>query len=511
MKKFYFLLLLMTAHCITAQTFNLDASFGNGGYTKVYSTSLSDMVMLPDGQFMTANSSGYNIDIKKVNQNGIIDAVFGTKTISIDNVFGYQNESVKKMVLYNDKILIIGKVNANANYSLNDMFITRINLDGSLDTSFGTNGFTTVPLGQNGTTQDIVIDANGNNYILGYNMGNFMVKINANGVKDNSFGTNGILALSSFNARKLYLQNDGKFLLTGSKENVSNNMLESYLERRLPNGTYDLGFGNNGIVIMPNTSDTVVNNFEYDYSNNSILILHTAYDGVDGVFLSKIKISDGSLITGFSNGGMTPKYAFTNVNRLNMKQIAVLPNSKILVIGNASNLLVGNINTRLLLMRFNSNGTIDYSTSSNGNQIFNTTPPSTALMAENIQRLFLLNDGSLVLGYSGSSGGAGFGYSAYLTKFNGAYLGINDNTLGADQNSLILYPNPAQDNFIIQNSKSSNDNFTYKIVDVSGKIVQKGYSKFNDSVNIQSLQKGNYIIQIETKKGSRNSVKLIKN
>lgn len=509
MKKYYFLLLLAVSYFTTAQTFSLDPSFGESGYRKINSTTLSDAIMLPDGQFMTAYNSSSSINIKRINQNGTVDAAFGTKIIDVDSYSSIdESESVKKMVLHNNKIIIIGRANANPTYSLYNMFIVRINLDGTLDTTFGTNGFTKISLGQNGTAEDIVVDDAGNSYVLGYNMGNFMVKFNANGIKDNSFGTNGSLALGSFDPRKLYRQNDGKFLLVGSKKNTSTNINESYIERRLADGSYDTAFGNNGSIIIPSNMNTVISNFEYDYSNNSILLLHSASDGYDSVFLSKIQISDGAFVTGFSNGGRTPNYSFTNAPRLYISQIKVLPDSKILVIGNVSNFWTANINTQLFSMRFNGNGTIDYSTSSNGYQIFNTTPPSTSVRADYIQRMFVLDEGSFVLSYSGGS--ATHGYSSYLTKFTGAFLGVKDTAVDRGQSSLILYPNPVGNTFTIQNKNKGNEPFQYSIFDVSGRTVQNGSSAFNTETNIQELPKGNYIIQTEAK-GERLSLKFIKN
>ncbi|MCJ8154804.1 T9SS type A sorting domain-containing protein [Chryseobacterium sp. SSA4.19] len=510
MKKYYFLLLLAISYFTTAQTFSLDASFGESGYRKINSTTLSDAIMLPDGQFMTAYNSSSHININKINQNGVVDAAFGTKIIDVDSYSSInESESVKKMVLHNNKIIIIGRANANPTYSLYNMFIVRVNLDGTLDTTFGTNGFTKISLGQNGTADDIVVDDAGNSYVLGYDMGDFIVKFNANGIKDNSFGTNGILALGTFNPIKLYRQNDGKFLLVGSKKNTSTNINESYIERRLADGTYDTSFGNNGSIIMPSSTQSAVTNFEYDYSNNSILLLHYASGGYDSVFLSKIQISDGAFVTGFSNGGRTPNYSFANAPTLYISQIKVLPNSKILVMGNVSNFWTANINTQLFSMRFNGNGTIDYSTSSNGYQIFNTTPPSTGVKAEDVQRLFVLSDGSFVLSYSGSSGGV-YGYSSYLTKFTGGFLGVNDTAVDTGQSSLALYPNPVGNTLTIQNKNKGNDSFEYRIFDVSGKMVQNGSSQFNTETHVQELQKGNYIIQIKTK-DIRQSLKFIKN
>jgi uncharacterized delta-60 repeat protein len=514
MKKLYFLLFSIVMHFFSAQSIILDTSFGTGGYSNYDDyNETTDAVMLPDGQFITATSTG-SITIRKVKQNGMLDTAFGTKKHDMGANSLAKSEAVKKIALHNDKIIICGRVNATPTHSLYDLFITRINLDGTLDTSFGTNGFTTQSVGQNGVIYDMAVDPDGNSYLYAYNSGYYLTKINSNGTIDTGFGTNGKLSLPSFTSNKFYIQNDGKLVMAGSRLNSLTNLTESYIERRLPDGTYDSTFGNNGMVFIPATQGTVIKGFEYNYSNNSILCMHQSSSSSDTFFLSKIQISDGAVISSFANNGRTSNYFFLGAPRLTLSQITVLPNSKIVVMGGITNFFSGgaNINEQLFVTRFNSNGSIDYTLSSNGFQVFLATPPppTAGIRADFIKKLFNPNNGSLILSYSGYS--VTTGSKSYLCKFiDSSYLGT-DSATEKDQNNLFtLYPNPAGNGVAIQNKKYGNDIFNFTIFDLSGKTVQTGSSTFNARIDVQRLEKGNYIIQIKTKKGDQHSVKLIKN
>ncbi|WP_336702640.1 T9SS type A sorting domain-containing protein [Chryseobacterium indologenes] len=510
MKKHYFLFFSIISIFLNAQSFSLDPTFGNGGYCMFDNFDLmSDAVLLPDGQFITATSTG-SITIRKVNQSGILDSTFGEKDYDMGSNSLDKSESIKRMILNNNKILIYGRVNATPTHSLYDWFLTRINLDGSLDTSFGNNGFTTQSVGQNGTVNDFTVDQNGNSYLLISNMGSYMVKVNQNGVIDNNFGTNGKLSLNTFYPNKFYIQNDGKLVMAGTKTNPLTNTQDSYIERRLADGTYDSTFGNNGAIFIPNTEASSVRDFEYDYTNNSILLLHQKNSPSRGTFfLTKIQILNGSFVSGFANNGKTPDYSFLTAKQLALGQITVLPNSKIIVTGGITNMYNGtpNLVAQLFVTRLNANGTVDYTTSSAGFQYFMAAPPTTSLRADYIHKLFNLNDGSLVLCYSGGS--VTHGDKSFLTKFNSGFLGIHNISV-KDYNTFTLYPNPAGDHITIQNKKQGNESFEYSIFDMSGKIVQNGSSRFNESINVQRLEKGNYMIWFETKKRGRQSLKLIK-
>jgi hypothetical protein len=75
----------------------------------------------------------------------------------------------------------------------------------------------------------------------------------------------------------------------------------------------------------------------------------------------------------------------------------------------------------------------------------------------------------------------------------------------------IIYPNPSNSYFVIQNKELSAENFVYNIIDLTGRIILSGNSKYSETINIESLKTGNYIIQIETKNRVIETKKLTKN
>ena len=80
-----------------------------------------------------------------------------------------------------------------------------------------------------------------------------------------------------------------------------------------------------------------------------------------------------------------------------------------------------------------------------------------------------------------------------------------------NENKISIYPNPTNNFITIQNRQNLTDNFEFKIVDLTGRIVKNGNSKFNEQINIDSLTRGNYIIQIQTDSNDNYIQKLIIN
>lgn len=88
-------------------------------------------------------------------------------------------------------------------------------------------------------------------------------------------------------------------------------------------------------------------------------------------------------------------------------------------------------------------------------------------------------------------------------------LGISE--IDISKTKISTYPNPANNFITIQNRQNLTDNFEYKILDLTGRIVKNGYSNFNEQINIESLTNGNYIIQIQTDSNQNFTQKFIKN
>lgn len=145
---------------------------------------------------------------------------------------------------------------------------------------------------------------------------------------------------------------------------------------------------------------------------------------------------------------------------------------------------------------------------------------------------FFIND-NLYLGFG--EGSFSFSNSILPILYNGinATLGIpitfqnnafydmascNNQTTFLNTNSnifingyLMVYPNPSNNYITIQHKQNLTENYDYSIIDLIGRIVKSGKSKFNELINIENLTSGNYIIQIETEKGEKFTEKLIKN
>jgi hypothetical protein len=52
-----------------------------------------------------------------------------------------------------------------------------------------------------------------------------------------------------------------------------------------------------------------------------------------------------------------------------------------------------------------------------------------------------------------------------------------------NSSELKVYPNPSNNFLTIQNKENISENFDYKIVDLTGRIVKSGNSKFNEQIN----------------------------
>lgn len=85
----------------------------------------------------------------------------------------------------------------------------------------------------------------------------------------------------------------------------------------------------------------------------------------------------------------------------------------------------------------------------------------------------------------------------------------NLSTTETQKSTTQIYPNPAKDFINIKNEKT--ENLSYQIFDISGKLILSGKSKSNEKIDIQTLEKGNYFLQIQNGNGQKENLKLIKN
>ena len=88
-----------------------------------------------------------------------------------------------------------------------------------------------------------------------------------------------------------------------------------------------------------------------------------------------------------------------------------------------------------------------------------------------------------------------------LTPNSPTWLGLNE--LDAEQ-ELTLFPNPASESFSIQHLPAFD---VIKVIDLQGRVVLE--SEANETIDIRSIQRGNYLVQVFSK-GQVQNLKLVK-
>lgn len=227
----------------------LDTSFGNGGAFEGNQSTceqFSRLELLPNGRILAAGSGCSNeMRLIRLTANGSRDLSFGSSgsaTASIQNA----SLEVTALALQPDgKILAAGY---NSNLGTPQFITFRFLAGGALDSSFGLSGRR---MGLQGIPGSILVQSDGK-IVIGGGISHVAPGLWAierympNGTADPGFGSNGRVATSPPGALsdtpQVLLLSDGKFLICGTWE------LKITMRRYHPNGSLDTGFGNNGVA-----------------------------------------------------------------------------------------------------------------------------------------------------------------------------------------------------------------------------------------------------------------------
>ena len=178
-------------------------------------------------------------------QAGSLDPTFGHHGI-FTTTFGTCCGGVGSIALQSDgKILVGGQAQITRLVGV----IFRLNSNGTLDTAFGTGGTVTISLGSIGANVGgLAVQADGK--IVASVSGVFVsrgdvTRLNANGSVDTTFGTNGIASISGFAPTgPVVLRPDGKILVAGRE------FSSGLLARLNSNGQVDISFGSSGVAVL---------------------------------------------------------------------------------------------------------------------------------------------------------------------------------------------------------------------------------------------------------------------
>ncbi len=307
---------------------------------------------------------------------GELDTSFSGDGILITNI--NQNDQPEAIAIQSDgKILVAGTSNftlGTSSFTSGDFAVVRYNTDGTLDTTFGTGGIVTTSINNFDRATDIVLQTDGKILVAGYTLSNSgfdfaVVRYNTNGTLDTTFDTDGIVTTNIQNfdmANSIRLQSDGKILVAGVS-NLGTPTGDFTVVRYNTNGSLDTTFGSNGIVT------TNINNEDFGaslsiQSDGKILLAGTSnVTNSTGDFAVVRYNTNGSLDTTFGSNGIVT----TNINNAdNGARIALQSDGKILVAGTSNFTLDENTSSfksgDFAVVRFNTNGSLDTTFGSNG-------------------------------------------------------------------------------------------------------------------------------------------------
>jgi uncharacterized delta-60 repeat protein len=180
----------------------LDTTFGTKGVTMVTFTDFinepSSVAVQPDGDivvvgFSETTSGGFNFAMARFTPNGQLDDTFGNGGLVTVQPPGIQPSAMVVMVQPNGQIIEGGSVIGINNETPGGTVLGRFNSDGSLDTTFGTNGFA-VASTDVGAPTGLALLANGSYLALG----NFarVVEFSSTGVLQSTVTADTVVATS---------------------------------------------------------------------------------------------------------------------------------------------------------------------------------------------------------------------------------------------------------------------------------------------------------------------------
>lgn len=244
---FSLLTCLLQAH---SQPGSLDPSFAGKGWTlSTIAERSTDVLTLKEGSIIVVLEINRSSTVlARYLPNGTLDNSFGTN--------GYSEASHMwnaSAVLQSDgKIVVLGRfLDVDNNYWFS---VARYHPDGSFDNSFDGDGKLLLNLGEGEFPTSIAIQNDGKILVAGGVSGfDFVIaRLNPDGSLDNTFDGDGKV-FTVFNsgggrANAIALQSDGKIILAGQTRNSSTGSYDFAVARYHPNGSLDNTFDEDGKV-----------------------------------------------------------------------------------------------------------------------------------------------------------------------------------------------------------------------------------------------------------------------
>ena len=238
----------------------LDGSFATGGLATIDAGGTTNVVtkllIQPDGKIVAAGYGGPGLDgvVTRLNSDGLPDSSFdGDGRATFD--FGGTNY-VDAIARQSDgKLVVLGWTSGGG------MWLIRLNVDGSPDTSFDGDGRKPLPLATGDFGYDVLVQPDGKLVLIGGGVGSgFLVsRLTPDGSFDEGFADREGIAAINFGASDsdfpnggAVLQANGKIVVAGYSQTGTTSQI--VVARMQPGGALDTTFSSDGQQTLPGTT-----------------------------------------------------------------------------------------------------------------------------------------------------------------------------------------------------------------------------------------------------------------
>ena len=315
----------------------LDNTFDGDGLATVplpSFTRANAVAIQTDGKIIVAGESARDFALVRFNTNGSLDTTFDGDGIAI--LVLADSQSISDIAIQPDGKIIAGGT-AGADPNPIDFMVARFTANGSIDTTFDTDGIFTTSFDTSDFLTSVAIQTDGKIVAGGYstpaNFSTFdfsLIRLNANGSLDTSFDTDGKLTTSIRQydfLNTVLLQPDGKIVATGDIQNIGSNK-DVAVVRYNPNGSLDTSFDVDGIATTDDGAfdETTAAALQPD---GKIIVSERRDSNTSALIRFN---SNGSLDTSFHGDGIF-KFPASNYTNTFPRAVAIQPDGKIIISG----------------------------------------------------------------------------------------------------------------------------------------------------------------------------------
>lgn len=504
MRRFWFITigLLAAPAQLLGQAGTLDPSFsGDGIYTAdldPWFDELWAITVQDDGKIIGAGMVGDANDqavlVHRLLSDGTPDSTWGNAGTMILTVPGVR-QTADAIVVQSSGRVIVGGSSLD---SLNDYtaMLWGLTAQGVLDSTFGLSGIVAWDYDQGSGHQTILdLQLLTDDRIVSVGNGStgaVCARFVSDGGPDSTYGIGGVATIGIPTSQGVCLTLDGagRTLIGGTLGYVN------WLIARLDSvGDLDPGFGSGGTVTIDLSANGGERAFAISEMSDGRIVVcgySGAQFGLDDIPQLVMLMQDGSLETGFGNGGIL-SLPYTLPEFGQFRDVLTMPNNKFIVAGFRQ--MGANPVGMFTLSRFLGDGSFDPSFAGGG-QV------STDVCAslEAAWEMALAPDGSVVVGgWAATSAHTDVAVAKY---FNNLGTGLLKPERSADVVSVV--PCPASDFVEFSGLAENTGSTTFTFTDASGHIVHTHIDRSNDrsnSIRVQlpaSMKSGAYIVTISS-------------